>query len=468
MSREKELVKNMFVISFGTVLPKLLSMVSLPLITDGLSKAEFGTFDLISVLESLFLPCITLQIQTAAFRFLLESRDDDSRTSEIVTNVIGFVVVSSLLGLSILFICLTNLSYGTRLLICSFFLLYVLMNALQQIARGTNKNLIYSISSVVYSAVNVLMIVICVAMKDMGLTGALISLVMAGLAAVVVLVIAGKFYTYFSISLMSRQVVLEMIQYSWPMIPNSISIWVMNLSDRLVLTIILGPEVEAVYAVANKIPSLFTVVQSTFSLAWQENASIASKDQDAGAYYTAMFDSIFNLMVGVMAVLIAATPVLFWLLIKGDYSASYDQMPILFMGIFFSCIVAFLGGIYVAYKKTISVGLSTFFGAVLNLTIDLLFVNSLGIYAASISTLVSFIGLAIYRMNDIRKFTNMSFKWKKIVLMTGILMLMCQISFAQVLWLNICNVLIAFAVAIPLNKSLIIVVYGKIRALIHK
>lgn len=64
--------------------------------------------------------------------------------------------------------------------------------------------------------------------------------------------------------------------------------------------------------------------------------SLASKDSDADTYYAEMFDSIFGILVGIMALLIAATPILFWLLIRGDYKEAYYQMPILFMGMLFS------------------------------------------------------------------------------------------------------------------------------------
>ena len=74
MSREGSLVKNTLVLSIGTVFPKLASFVVLPILTGCLTKSEYGTYDLITVLCSLFLPAVTLQIQTAAFRVLIEKK----------------------------------------------------------------------------------------------------------------------------------------------------------------------------------------------------------------------------------------------------------------------------------------------------------------------------------------------------------------------------------------------------------
>lgn len=69
MEREKALAKNTIIIGFGTFLPKVASIITLPIVTGSLTKAEYGTYDLLLTLISLVLPLATLQIQTAAFRF---------------------------------------------------------------------------------------------------------------------------------------------------------------------------------------------------------------------------------------------------------------------------------------------------------------------------------------------------------------------------------------------------------------
>jgi hypothetical protein len=93
----------------------------------------------------------------------------------------------------------------------------------------------------------------------------------------------------------------------------------------------MGIEANAVYVVANKIPGLLSIAQNTFTMAWQENASVVSRDRDASEYYSSMFRTMFDLMAGFFGLLIAATPILFRLLIRGDYAAAYNQIPILFV-----------------------------------------------------------------------------------------------------------------------------------------
>lgn len=453
--RGEQLVKSSIILSFGTFLPKFLAMFSLPIITANLTKSEFGTYDLICILETLFLPCVTLQIHTAAFRFLIESRKEEKQTNIIITNVVFFILITSFIALAVLCLCLHQCSVILRLLICGFFFFDILKTAAQQIARGVNQNIKYSISAIIHSVINLVLVVSCVGIFGMRLEGVVVALMVSSAMSLLFLSLKLNLFDRISIAYLSKDQIIAMIKFSWPMIPNSLSLWAMNLSNRLILTFFLGLEANAIFAVANKIPSLFSVVQSTFTLAWQENASIASEDKDSGSYYSKMFDAFFSLMVGVMALLVCATPILFYILIKGDYAEAYYHMPILFLGVFYNVIVAFLGGIYVAKKATKSVGITTMISAALCVVLNLSFIKFIGIYAASISMVISYVFLALYRMRDIKRYVEMTFDWRKIGICTLLLSLMCLMCFLQNMLLNMVNIILAIAVAYSLNKTLI-------------
>ena len=456
VERGKQLAKNTIIITFGTLLPKILSLITLPIVTACLTKIEYGTYDLICVLESLFLPCVTLQIQTAAFRFLIEVRNNEQNKTVIVSNVFFFIIVTSLIAIILCFFCISNYSFQIKLLISCFFLFDILKNTEQQIARGLSMNIIYSASSILYSIINVVIVFICVYSIPLGLSGVILSLLLSSLGSLIYLFIKLKIYNLIDFRLISYGKIREMIQYSWPMIPNSLSLWIMNLSNRVVITFFIGLEANAVFAVANKLPLLFSVIQSTFTLAWQENASIASKDNDAGIYYSKMFDTIYRLMVGGMALLIASTPVLFIVLIRGDYYESYNQIPILFLGVFFNVVVAFLGGIYVAMKKTKSVGITSMYAALINIFFNLILIKYIGLYAASISIVISYFCLALYRMRDIQKYVHVDFNYKLLYTTLALLILMCILCFQRDLILNLINLILSIIIFITYNKGIIL------------
>jgi O-antigen/teichoic acid export membrane protein len=230
----------------------------------------------------------------------------------------------------------------------------------------------------------------------------------------------------------------------------------------------MGVAANAVYAVANKIPSLLSLAQSTFTLAWQENASIVSKDKDADAYYTKMFSVMLNLYAGFLGLLLACTPVLFKILIRGDYGEAYNQIPILFLAMFFSCMSTFVGGIYIAFKATKNVGISTMLAAVCNLVVDLALIKFIGLYAASGSTLVSYTFLFVYRMVNVRRFVAIRYNIRQLVLTIGLLVGESAVYYINTLYSNIFNFALGAIAFIILNKVLIKGFFVKSGAFIKK
>lgn len=455
MSREGKLAKNTFILSIGTFLPKLASFITLPILTGRLTQAEYGTYDLITVLVSLVLPAATLQIQTAAFRFLIDERKNRAEVKKIVTNIFAFIVPISLIALVVLYLCLPSQSVAIKFWICAYFFVDILVNGARQVSRGLAKNMDYSVSAIISTVGNMLFVVIFVWYLKASLLGAVVALCTASSFALVYLLLKAKLYLYIDIFCFSIAQIKKMLRYSWPMVPNSMSMWVMRVSDRFVVTLFMGVSANAVYSVANKIPQLLTLAQSTFTMAWQENASIVSKDDDADTYYTSMFRTMYDLIAGFFGLLIAVTPVLFVLLIRGDYADAYYQIPILFLGMFFYSMSSFLGGIYVAYKATRSVGITTMTAAASNLIINLVTINFIGLYAASGSTLISYLLLFIFRLFDVKKYVRLKFDIKHILIVLGIMVFECVLCFQRNLILNVINLLIGVIVFFALNRSFV-------------
>ena len=456
MSREKALVKNSAIISVGTFLPKLVSLITLPIVTAGLNKTEYGTYDLIITLVSCVLPFITLQIHTAAFRFLVEARNNRQKTEKIISSLLFYIISISVVSLVIAYCLLFKLPLSLRLMICLFFFLDTLVLTMRQVVRGMDGNLVYSISAVVQAFTEMVLVVVCVKYADMGLIGLLLSFNIAFLASNAVLILCGKVFPYVKIRQISKHLIVQMIQYSWPLVPTVLSDWVLNISDRTVITAFIGLEATAVYGVANKIPSLLNLIKTTFTYAWHENASVYTEDADKEDYYASVFNTVFCISVGATAMLIAGTPILFSLFIKGDYSDAYPHIPILFLGFFFSLLSAFYGGVYVANKNTVSFGATTFAAAVVNLVIDLLFIKTIGIYAASISTVAGYLFLFVFRTADINKRYHIKIDYLIIISYLAILLIMCVICWQKSFVLNCVNLLIGTVFCFFINRKLLI------------
>ncbi len=465
MSREGKLVKNTLILAIGRFLPQFSSLIVVPILTGYLTKEEYGIYDLVVVLVAFLLPVATLQIQTAAFRFLIDIRNEDEEKKKVITGTFVFVFFSSLLMLAIVFFLLPG-DVSTRLYICGYFLSDILVSATGQCARGLGKNKEYSISAIISAGLRVVLILIFVWLLNAGLKGAFISLLISTTVSFIILFIVLKMHQYFDLHYFSWKSVKRLLQYSWAMVPNSMSMEVMRLSDRFIVTLVLGPATNAIYAAANKIPNILTVAQGTFAMAWQENASIVSKDRDADEYYTSMFRTMYDLMGGFLGLLICFTPLLFKILIRGDYGEAYNQMPLLFLAVFLYSMCSFLGGIYVARKDTKSVGITTMAAAVCNLVVDISLINFIGIYAASGSTFVSFLFLFLFRMFDVRKHVKIQYDYIRMLLIGIALVSEAILCYLQNPILDILNIVFGLVVFITLNHKLVKMLFVKAKDVI--
>lgn len=464
MKREQEFVKSSLVLSIGTILPKFASLITLPIVTGYLTKVEYGIYDLITILVSLVLPIATLQMQSAAFRFLIANRNKRVQQKKIITNIIVFTVPICLLTLIILYFFSPGLNAFTRVLIILYFFADIVLTTVRQISRGLAMNLVYSISAIVNSVIEMLLVVALIWAMHYGLNGVLLAMITAQTCSLLYICLKTHVLSYIDFKLISVKQIKDMLTYSWPMIPNSLSSWIMRVSDRLVLSWFMGIEANAIYAVANRLPNIFSIVQSTFSLAWQENASISVEDEDSAQYYGKMFDNIFSLLVGCMALLIAFTPIIFRILIRGDYDEAYNHIPILYLAMMFSTISSYLGGIYIAHMKSKEIGITTAIAAAMNFLINICFVNLIGIYAASISTFVSYIWLSVYRMINIQKIQRIKFNIQRIILLVLVLMVMAILCFWRIVIVDIINIIAAVIVAASLNRTLIIAFFHFLRS----
>ena len=468
MSRETRLAKNTVILSIGTFLPKVAAFFTLPILTGFLTKEQYGIYDLITVLVELILPLATMQIHSAGFRFLVESKMDRKMAKLYLSNIFAFVIPVSIVSLGVVYFFLPTDDLWIRAWICIYLFFDAIVTEIRSIARGLSENLAYSISAIISAVFKMVFAFILVQIMKQQLIGAIIALALSPVFSIVYLVIKLRVYELIDFRLFDIRIIRKMLAYSWPMVPNSMSNWVMRLSDRFVITSFMGLAANAVYAAANKIPSLLNLAHSAFTLSWHENASIVSEDKDADEYYSKMFSIMMNVYAGALGAIMACTPLLFRILIKGDYSESYAQMPILFLADFFYCMSIFLGGIYIGYKATKSVGITTFVAAACNLFVDLFLIKKIGLYAASGSTLISYLLLFAYRLVDVRRLVKIKYNFKQIILISCILCVETILFYINTIYTNLFNVIIAVVVGYTLNRKLICEVWNRTQKLLAR
>lgn len=444
----KSLVKNTLILGVGQLVPKALGIIILPILTTYLSTSQYGVFDLTLSFAGLLVPLVTMQIQQAVFRYLLLFLEKKKRT-EYITTAMFYVVISAVVTIFSMYWILRflKLDYKVSILICVMYFAETFYILLGQMVRGLGFNLKYSISVIIYSLTNLFGVFVFVIMIELELRGVLLAWTIGYVVADIYMICASGIKEFVRVEDFSLNSLKELLSFSIPIVPSSISLWIVNLSDRLIVSNCLGKAANGVYAVSNRIPLLYSTAYEMFNLAWTETAARVSDDGKQEEYYSILFSHLFKFLVGIMLLLIVVTPLLFYVLIKGEYKVAINQVPILYIGAFFNSFINFYSGIYIALKRTKQVGISSIVGAVINIVINFVLINKIGLYAASISTAVSFMIIAVYRAFDINKAVKISYNFKEIFKGILVLFLCCSLLYVGGIW----NILLCGLIAIVYN-----------------
>ncbi|MCI9336169.1 MAG: oligosaccharide flippase family protein [Lachnospiraceae bacterium] len=456
MGRKKSLVRNTFILSLGRLLPRFTALVTLPIYTAMLTRAEYGSYDLIVIIQYIIENSVLIQIGQAMFRFLIDFEDEEKGKNVITTGIV-FALAPALL--STFFLGAAYSAYGLKccIAISLYMIIVAYYNIFAQIARGLKKTREYSIAAIIQALANMALVLFLLNGLNLGLFGLFVCVDLAYLIGAVFLFTACGIPRYFKPDYFDKKLLREMLSYSWPMVPNTLSLWIIGVCDKFIIRIFLGLEQNGIYAIAQKIPNLFSIAYGTFNLAWQESAFTSVTDEDHERYYSEIFSMLFRFLVGCMLLLMAATPILFFLLIRGDYDAAYSQMPILYIAILLDCIAAFLGSIYLAKKATKSVGITSVLGAAINCIINLTMIQRFGLYAASVSTAVSYLILILYRIYDLRRRGLARIKYEKSVIIASAMLLAVSavLCFQRNAICDAANILLGGSAAFLLNRKML-------------
>ena len=435
----------------------------LPLYTAVLSQAQFGTADLIISYVSLLTPLVGLQFDQGLFRFIIDERNDESKQRNVFSSIIFANVLQIILfeviacGLALI----VKLDYFNYILIT--IPIGILGSSILQFLRGRGQNIHYAVISFLSATVQVFCNVLFLLVFDLKIDGLLLAMIIGNIVVVLYAVFVNKIYKYFSIRCIDVTTIKEVAQYSLPLLPNQFAWWVMNLSDRSILTVVIGAWANGIYSIANKFSSLFITFYNYFNMAWTETLSISKTDTDLSRYISTMANTLFDIFFFADGLLVLSMPITFRLLINDSFSEAYWQIPILLLAVFLQAIQGLYGAIYVAFKDSRSIAASSSLAALINIVIDVSCVKYIGIYAASISTLVAFLFLTIFRYVDSSKYVNAKIDKVKliraVILEIGIML----VYYKNNTVLNLVAFLTFFIYAIKANYGYLYEMYTKIK-----
>ncbi len=406
MSHKSQLVKNTLLIAIGKFSTQVLSYVLLPLFTARMAVEEYGTYDLACTLSVFLAPVITLLMEESMFRFLIDAKTEKEK-KDIISQTIVYTVIGILVFIPLALIYFNVFSkypasFGYIFIVFIISDIAILVSS--ALARGLSEIKLYSITNFILGTTT-LLITIFMLLNFPSAEGLLIANTIANIITSIIVFWKLKINLY--VGKPNRRIMKQMVKYSIPLVPNSISWSIINMSDRIIITQLISAGANGIYAMASKFPSIINVLYGYFYTAWKESAAKIIKEENRDEYYNSIYHDIQKFLYAVTICLIAVMPFAFPIFINKNYAASYQYIPLIMIGTYYSCISNFYSGIFGAFKKTKIMGTTTVVASIVNLIVDLALIKFIGIYAACVSTLVSNILICVYRKKKLIRFLKL-------------------------------------------------------------
>lgn len=392
MAGEGRLARNTLLVALSRAFTRLAGFLLLPVTTAALTAEEYGGVELVQTLVVLLLPVLSLQLEQALFRYLAQGQGEEAR---IVSTAFWGMLRQILVGSTLLFAItrFAPLPYGCLLLLSLVTKVFSIF--LLQIPRGRGDYTTYALGGAVVGGVSALLGVALLLGARMGAQGLLLAGCVGNLAGAAYVFFRLRLHRLVSPKLYDGGLYRDFLRYAAPMIPNHFSWWIAGASDRVVITRFLGMAAGGLYGAATKLPSLVDTAATLLASAWDE---MVVREQNADPTgLEELFCRLLRALWGCGALLLAALPPLFRLLIHSKFLAGYPQAPILVLAALAGAAATLSTAFYYAQKRTAALAKSTLAAALLNLAVHLALVRFLGLYAASLSTLASQTLLALLR-----------------------------------------------------------------------
>ena len=417
MNRNKELAKNTAIIALGKICTQFISFLLLPFYTRFLTTEEYGSLDIILVCINLIAPIITLQIERSIFRYLIDARKKEESQNEIIVASCYIIAPAVILSSIIAPIACYFLRIENALLISLLLVMSILINAAQQVPRGLGKNFHYSVASILMGLINAVTSIVTVTVFGLGIKGVIIGYLVSYLAGFLYIFISMRIAKRVKMQKCNKKLLKEMMRYSIPLIPSEIGYWAINVSDRLLIAFFLGSSLNGIYATSVKFPALIVSLYNLFNMSWQETVSLHIKDNDINTFISRTMARIMAIFVSISSLMCVALPFVYRYVIGEMFLESYKYIAILNLGAIFNIIMGFLGGVYIAIKRTKEIAKMNIATAILNILINLALIRFIGVWAAVVSTVLAYMIVFVLRFISIQKDIKVKLDYKTMAIL---------------------------------------------------
>lgn len=369
-----------------------------------LSPEEFNTVDLVTQAANLLLPIVSFGMANSIIRFGLDKKYSKRGvfTIAVLTYGVGFLIFG------LCYPIISKVTYVAEYIL--YLYLYVICSCLrsmvQQFARARTYTKLYAVDGILATADTLALMYVFLRVFHLGARGYILATIVADFLSFLFLSVVSGCWHMFDLSKAKVSLAKEMISYCLPLIPTGIFWWITNVSDRYLVTAMVGATVGGLYGISYKIPSIVNLFSTVFTEAWQISAVKEGQEKHPEVFFKRVFRAYQGIVFIAAAGLILLCRVLVKIMTADRYYESWRFIPVLIIATVFSCFSAFLSSIYMVEKNGKSNLITMMAGAFSNIGMNLLFIPRWGAQGAAIATFISYFLVFVLRAIGTKKYID--------------------------------------------------------------
>lgn len=427
--RSRYLIKNTLIFTLGNIGSKVISFFLIPLYTNVLTTTQYGITDLVTTIMTVAVPILTLNICESVMRFGLDKNSDRERNIQIGTLVF---IVGMTIGLLMIPLCKTFTRVSEYVVYIYF---YTLTYAASQLylcdLRGKELLIAYAVGSVLQTFCIATFNIVFLVVLHWGIKGYLLAYILANSVVAIYAIVIGKSYRALSFNKLDFTVLKSMVKYSVVLIPNSFMWWIMNSSDRIMVSSMVSVSANGIYAISYKIPTLMSVFTSIFNQAWGYSAIKENGAIDEQEYNNKVLRMLISFTMITAIGLIAITKPFLTVYVSKDYYDAWRYVPFLLIGSVYMTFGTFFASSYTVHKDSFGYLFSAIFGASINIILNFILIPIVGVMGAAIATCVSYIMVFVFRFFHTKKYLKYNINNKEFVFGSLLLVVEAIASYSE-------------------------------------
>lgn len=457
MSRKKLFVENIFVYGFINILNKIVPFLLLPIITRMLPDAsDFGVYSMYTTIVGFGTPLVVLGLNDAMFREYFE-KDDLQYRYNVTTTTQRMIMMSSLI-VSITLILFnksfSNMFYGEsgygNLVIFAAIGVFLggIKSPIQAPTRMQNQKRIFVVSGLISSLVTY---ILALALIYFGYSyyGLIYS---SNFAIFVLLVFFGiRNRNFFIEGSYDKRIAKELLKIGLPLLPTFLIYWIFNSMDKIMIINMLGTFDLGIYSIGSKMAQASQLIYAGFVGGYSYFKFSTMKDSDQVEMNSRLFEYLGLISALAFIIVYPIIPILFELLFESVYVQGAIVAPYLFLSPLLLILFQVVGSQFIVVKKSHYASISLVIGALVNVILNYILIQRIGIEGAALATLVGYIISVL--------FVSVIAKKKNLLIIRGKFVSVCLLVIGYLL-LNRCFIDNVFLLQLTSSIVFIIIISG--------